>query len=1107
MGEGSVIASAGISNVRSGHLRRDAILLAAAVPLFLIAMWVRTPALPRTAGPRESNGERVGAAEAANRALARALSDTRARLDEKAAAALTAPADPGDAFHFLSTRSPAHDGESVILFEGERPFAWSGEFRNDVEAIRAPLSVTFSPFYLTMNVAASRGTRRAVASAVVQALPPADRLTESVESQLAPAQGVESYDFAGPENTRFGQVVLSDKASPVLRALPHLATAEAVGFGRASMLRARGAIALMILLVVFLAYAWRVRHALTRRLLAVLVGLVITALVPWSSFSNTSRVFDPAYYFSRLGGPLTANAGALFISSALILMAVYALIRARPEAHWPRPFALGGGIVTLGVGIPIASNVVRGIGQPPWGTTPGLWLSWEIPVFLILFAVLLAAYWMLRMALGRAGRVNFRDSVIIGSVAAIVALGGLWMTTSRQRMQLAEEDVAALGHVDDYALQLTRRFVADLGSSPQPRTRSELLKAYAASDLAAAEYPAVVASWDQNAKAISDFEVAPTEPDTAAVVNAVLEAVTTKQPVTRSVLGATGVQILAAVSHQTGGATSVLVLPRTRLLPPNPYAALLGMSLPSGGDPPYGVALTALSVSSDSAETTADTTAVRWHRTGTELHGDRLISTSSGTMRAHVEIDLRSLWARGERGVLVLLVDLLLAGLFWLLGALTEKGFVRWLRVRATKWIYTYHARLTLALFAFFVIPAIAFAIWSYQRLRGDDIQTREVLVQETLRAVAAGNEYEQLPGASRRFDTPFLLYANGLLDRTSDSVLDALAPTGQTLPPEVQLRLGVAGELSAAAEADLGDGKMLFGYSAALGPAQQRYVLAAPARSDDLVLDRRRRDLGMLVLFATAAGALAALWLSGIAARRLARDLELSRIEVARAERVLAWGEMARQVAHEIKNPLTPIRLGVQHLRRARSDPRVNFDAVLNDNVKRILAEIDRLDEIARSFSRYGSAPADLTPAEHVDIAAVVKDVVGLEQMGDRKVKWQLRGADRPLWAMALKDEMRDVLLNVFENARLAGARHVDINLSEEDRRVLIETRDDGSGISAAIMPRIFEPHFSTRTTGSGLGLAVSRRLIEAWGGEIAITSEEGMGTRVLILLARSEA
>jgi len=223
---------------------------------------------------------------------------------------------------------------------------------------------------------------------------------------------------------------------------------------------------------------------------------------------------------------------------------------------------------------------------------------------------------------------------------------------------------------------------------------------------------------------------------------------------------------------------------------------------------------------------------------------------------------------------------------------------------------------------------------------------------------------------------------------------------------------------------------------------------------------------------------------------------------ELARAQRVLAWGEMARQVAHEIKNPLTPIRLGVQHLRRAHADRRVDFDQILGKNVERILAEIDRLDEIARAFSRYGTAPNDRPPGAPIDVAAVVRDVVELERMGVGSLDWELSGADRPVVARARKEELREVLLNLLENARLANARRVRVGLARENGRVGIVVEDDGAGITPDVLPRIFEPHFSTRTSGSGLGLATSRRIIDGWGGSIAVSSEVGRGTRVEVTL-----
>ena len=225
---------------------------------------------------------------------------------------------------------------------------------------------------------------------------------------------------------------------------------------------------------------------------------------------------------------------------------------------------------------------------------------------------------------------------------------------------------------------------------------------------------------------------------------------------------------------------------------------------------------------------------------------------------------------------------------------------------------------------------------------------------------------------------------------------------------------------------------------------------------------------------------------------------------ELASAQRILAWGEMARQVAHEIKNPLTPIRLGVQHLRRAFRDGRGDFSAILDANVTRILSEIDHLDEIARAFSRYGMAPDQRAPATAVDMRAVVLDVLALEQLGVGDVEWALDvpSCDDPVLVWGQHDELKDVLLNLLENARLAQSRNVQVTVRSVPDGVAVDIRDDGQGIAPDVLPQVFEPHFSTRTSGSGLGLAISRRLIEGWGGRIALESTVNVGTIVRVLL-----
>jgi signal transduction histidine kinase len=220
---------------------------------------------------------------------------------------------------------------------------------------------------------------------------------------------------------------------------------------------------------------------------------------------------------------------------------------------------------------------------------------------------------------------------------------------------------------------------------------------------------------------------------------------------------------------------------------------------------------------------------------------------------------------------------------------------------------------------------------------------------------------------------------------------------------------------------------------------------------------------------------------------------------ELTRAVRILAWGELARQIAHEIKNPLTPIRLGIQHLSRAHGDGRDDFGETLDRTARQILAEIERLDAIARAFSRFGAPPAEAEPPSRTDVTAIAAETVELYRLGEGTAVSM--DAPGPLMAWVRKDEVKEVLVNLIENARDAGAVEVQVTVATDaEGDVLIEVADDGRGIPTKEIPLIFEPHFSTTTSGAGLGLAICKRLVESWGGTITVESKSHVGTTVSI-------
>jgi nitrogen fixation/metabolism regulation signal transduction histidine kinase len=243
-----------------------------------------------------------------------------------------------------------------------------------------------------------------------------------------------------------------------------------------------------------------------------------------------------------------------------------------------------------------------------------------------------------------------------------------------------------------------------------------------------------------------------------------------------------------------------------------------------------------------------------------------------------------------------------------------------------------------------------------------------------------------------------------------------------------------------------------------------------------------------------------------------MAATLRAQQAELARTNQLKAWAEMARQVAHEIKNPLTPIQLAAEHLQRVHADQGRPLGRTFDQCVDTILKQVRLLRQIAGEFSNYAAAPTPhLTAVAPGDLLRQVLEpyAAGLTGAGvsthlETTVPDTLPAVwiDRTLVARAL--------INVIENALQAmpGGGAVSVAAREEPGGlVAISVGDTGVGMDETARARAFEPYFSTKTAGSGLGLPNARRNVELCGGTMTLESAPGAGTTITIRLQRAAA
>jgi two-component system, NtrC family, nitrogen regulation sensor histidine kinase NtrY len=239
----------------------------------------------------------------------------------------------------------------------------------------------------------------------------------------------------------------------------------------------------------------------------------------------------------------------------------------------------------------------------------------------------------------------------------------------------------------------------------------------------------------------------------------------------------------------------------------------------------------------------------------------------------------------------------------------------------------------------------------------------------------------------------------------------------------------------------------------------------------------------------------------------RMIDELAESAELLAKSERESAWREMAKQVAHEIKNPLTPMKLGIQYLQKSWKEKTPGWEMKFDKFAKTMIEQIESLSRIASEFSDFAKMPK--ANNENIDLVSLVENAMVLYQDNRQSITLTKTVQD-PCFVVADKIQMLRVFNNLLKNSIQAISEvdngKINIKIRRNDSKIIISVADNGVGISKEASVNIFSPNFTTKTGGMGLGLVMVKSIVESYEGKISFVSAKGEGTTFIVELPAAE-